>query len=177
MNYGKYPQESKKGYTLIELIVVVVIMILVFSLSTANFRDFQSRRLMDNAANQVKSDLRLVQQRAKSGTKPQPPTYTCGTLLGHEFKSPDPDSTGNSYYLTPVCAGPVDCKDASLSGTCTIRLLDSNITISTNDIRFNVLGRGAFLEDSALVDSTTITLTHTNGATRQITIDKGGNIE
>lgn len=165
---------KRNAYTLIELLVVIVIMAIIFSITIGNFRDYQARRTLDNAANQVRSDLRLAQERAKAGQKPDPSTYTCGALIGHALIAAGGTS---SYYLSPVCSGPTTCTDAELTGTCTDRNLNEDIIISNNNIRFNVLGRGALLEQDPFAASTTITLTHENGDTRTITVVNGGNIE
>jgi prepilin-type N-terminal cleavage/methylation domain-containing protein len=68
------PDLVKKGYTLIELIVVMMIMGIIFSLVTANYRDYSRRQLVVGAARQIKGDLRYTQQLALAGRKPEEPT-------------------------------------------------------------------------------------------------------
>ena len=60
----------KSGFTLIELMVVMLIMSLLFGLGFANFRDFQRRQILEGAVRAVKGDLRYAQELALAGRKP-----------------------------------------------------------------------------------------------------------
>ena len=70
---------NQKGFTLLELLVVVAILVLVFGLSIASFNTFNRRERLKQAALNFKSVLRLAQTRAISVDKP---TNGCTTFVG-----------------------------------------------------------------------------------------------
>lgn len=60
---------SHAGFTLIELIVVVVIIITLTGLGIAGYNAFNQRQTLKAAAEEIKSNLRDAQNRALSGEK------------------------------------------------------------------------------------------------------------
>src|SRR5829696_10160521 len=57
-------QEDERGFTLVEVLVVIIIMGIVFAIASSTwFRVVESRRV-DSATNQLVSDLRLAHTRA-----------------------------------------------------------------------------------------------------------------
>src|SRR3989338_10011742 len=62
----------KKGFTFIELLVVITIFGLTASLVTASYLTFERNQRLKNAALTLKNELRLIQNRALSGDKAPP---------------------------------------------------------------------------------------------------------
>lgn len=119
------------GYTLIELMVVMMIMVLLFSLGFANYRDFQRRKQVESVARQIKSDLELIRSKALSGEKSD---AGCDTLNGYSLTT-----NASGYNLHMRCDAADDSylvKQVNLSQTGT------TVNICGPPIYFNVLGRG-----------------------------------
>lgn len=57
------------GFSLIELMVVVSLFGIAASLITASYLTFERNQRLKNAASQIKSDIRLVQNKASAGDK------------------------------------------------------------------------------------------------------------
>ena len=72
-------REMKKGYTLIELILVVSVFLLITTLGIARFNEFNERQVVAQSADTFISNLRLIQAKALSGDKPD----GCTTLTGY----------------------------------------------------------------------------------------------
>jgi|WetSurSiteA1Bulk_404760.scaffolds.fasta_scaffold00731_1 prepilin-type N-terminal cleavage/methylation domain-containing protein len=85
----------KKGFTLIELLVVLTILGIVFSIGYANFRDYSRKQVLESFARQFRSDIRLAQENAIAGKKPEGCTVLDGYLV--EF-------TENLYSVIAVCS-------------------------------------------------------------------------
>lgn len=155
------------GFTLVELVIVVVIMMLVFGAGMANMRGFQRRRVLDSATSRIVSHLRLAQQLAMSGAKPSSCT---GTLEGVLFVRLD----GTRYNIV------ARCRNGAVEALIIINPSPYNLlpdyanvsyTLPGSSVSFNTLGRG-------VVEAKTITLTHSDLAAnpRTITITTGGEI-
>ena len=80
---SSYKEKPPKpyGFTLIELMVVMLTMVLLFTLGYANYRQFQRRQILENYVRKVRGDLRLAQELALVGKKPA----GCTTLFGYKF--------------------------------------------------------------------------------------------
>jgi prepilin-type N-terminal cleavage/methylation domain-containing protein len=158
-----------KGFSLIELIVVIMIMALIFGLVTANYRNFGRRQVLVGAVRQIKGDLRFTQQQALSGRKPETPAgNVCFTqpLRGYVFSYVN----ATSYQIVANC-GP----DASLAYRVIVSVIDlsaryPNVQINPfTEIMFRNLGKGVDVER-------TITVTMPPEPNRIITITRGGEI-
>jgi prepilin-type N-terminal cleavage/methylation domain-containing protein len=88
-----------KGYTLIELLIVVVSVSLLFSLGYAGYRDYARRQQVESYARKIIADLRYTQEIAISGKKP---ASGCTTLNGYLF---DVQEAAQRYVISPVCDG------------------------------------------------------------------------
>lgn len=160
-------KRTSKGYTLIEILVVITIMTTLFSFGYANFRDFSRRQSLQGAVKQVQGSLRKVQQSAISGVKPD--DLKCNdpqVLNGYDFKI---ESSQVEYSLHAKCSG----GDVQIGELVS---LPSGITASmpTNPIVFKVLGSGTNIVGSDNI----ITLTQTvSGMTSTISIGPGGDIK
>lgn len=150
----------RKGYTLIELFVVITISIIIFGVGIAGYREFSRRQALTGVLKQVKADLRLAQQLALTGQKPE--GQTCTKLDSYTFSS-----TNSNYTLTAKCINPE-------IATYIIKTADmpTNITISTGSIIFKILGQGTNL-------STPLTFTISNTAasiTGTVVVGTGGDV-
>lgn len=159
--------KSVKGYTLIEILVGLTIIGLIFGIGYINFRDFSRRQAIAGVAKQVQGDLRLAQQLALAGQKPDDikcndPNY----LNGYDFRI----YTATEYRLEADCkGGTVVSKDVNLPTGITVT------TPSPNPILFKVLGQGTNIPAGGTA-TLTFTQTRTNNKFT-VTITAGGEIK
>ncbi|KKR30707.1 hypothetical protein A2715_01665 [Candidatus Woesebacteria bacterium RIFCSPHIGHO2_01_FULL_39_32] len=159
------------GFTFIELLIVIVVMALLFSVGYAGYREFQARQGIINVTRKIKADLRLAQEYALSQRK------LCAAndfLLGYEFVA-----SSTSYEIRAYC-------DRSLPGpdyTVSVKIENlptgfSLIRIPVNTVpRFNVLGRGVYISLPPNTPSMTIRVRETSsGAYKDIIIKSSGEI-
>ena len=150
-----------KGYTLIELLVGLSIIAIIFSVGLAGYREFSRRQALTGVSKQLKADLRLAQQLALTGQKPE--DVSCNTLDGYIFSR----VSASSYRLLADCAGiatPYVYKEVDLGTDITLTSTNTNFT-------FKVLGQG-----TDLTAINTITLTHTSGNQNSMVIGIGGDV-
>lgn len=147
------------GYTLIEILVVVSIMSILFTVGYANYRDFARRQALTASARQMKSNISLAREKAATGEKPE----GCTTLLGYNIRFSE-----DGYSLEAVCSGTtISIKTVSLSSN-----VGSSVP-STNPIFFKVLSKGTSLSEDA-----TITLTQSeSGKTENVVITPEGEVK
>lgn len=152
----------KKGYTLIEILVSLTIIGLLFSFGFVSFREFSRRQALTVAVRTVQADLRLAQQKALSGEKPE----SCTILAGYNFRI---DST-ITYSINANCSptNPPTVKNVTLGSDFTISATNNPVVI------FKVLGQGANISTGP---QTIITLTQiSTGKPMTITVTSGGEI-
>lgn len=160
--------KNQSAYTLIEILVGLTIIGLLFAVGYVNFRDFSRRQAIAGAAKLLQGDLRLAQQQALSGQKPDDPNCNNpNTLTGYYFNVVSMTeytvyagcSLGNSSILS---------KDVTLPAGI-------SITASQNPILFKILGAG-----TNIPQGNTVTVTLTQAATNNvftISIGSGGEIQ
>ncbi len=158
---------ENKGYTLIEVLVVISIMAILFTVGYAGYREFSRRQVLIGAVNQVQGDLRKAQQLALSGVKPNDPKCNSPELLnGYIFVI---DSSGTAYSIQSSCTG------GNVQSEDLVNLpLGISISISSGPLMFKVIGSGTNISNEDTV------LTVSQGATgdsRTITIGSGGDIK
>src|SRR3989338_3912401 len=96
----------KKGFTLVELVIVTAIIIGISGFGTANYLSFNEKQTIEQAAKTVKNNLRLIQQKAIAGEKD---SGVCGPqALAGWCLSPDDSTTANAYKLYGTCGDPAD---------------------------------------------------------------------
>jgi prepilin-type N-terminal cleavage/methylation domain-containing protein len=66
---GKGKRNFKRGFSLIELMVVISLFGITTSLITASYIGFERNQRIKNATSRLKNDLRFVQNKANSGDK------------------------------------------------------------------------------------------------------------
>jgi prepilin-type N-terminal cleavage/methylation domain-containing protein len=155
----------KRGYTLLEILITLTIIGLIFGFGYVGFREFSQRQALTGLARSIKGDLRLAQELALAGKKPD--DIKCDSpqvLNGYYFRR----NSNANYTIEASCSGGTsEIKSVNLPA-------DINFTsLSINPILFKILGEGNNISDSA-----TITLTQINtGNTGTITITSGGEIK
>lgn len=148
-----------KGYTLIELLVGISIVLIIFSVGFASYREFSRRQALVGILKQVKADLRLAQQLSLTGQKPS--GVTCATLVGYKFFRSD----SLNYKLIADCTN----ADHEIKNV----VMPENTTISAGSVTFKVLGQG-----TDLTSPLTFTITNTTAATSgTVTVGIGGDIQ
>ena len=85
-----------KGFTLIELMIVMVIITLMFSAGYANYRRSVQRQSVKIAAKQIEADIKYAQNQAFSGVKPE----GCTLLYGYLFSV---NQTNDNYTIKANC--------------------------------------------------------------------------
>ena len=124
--------EPQKGYSLIEMVVVIFIIVILFGLGIANYRDYSRRRALHNLVQEIKSDFRLAQEYALSGRKPA----TCDVLRGFAIHR----TGAEAYRFEAVCSnGYHNVGDSKSLPTDFIIFISSP---TPNRVVFRVLGRG-----------------------------------
>lgn len=154
-----------KGYTLIELLIGITIISIVFGVGLAGYREFSRRQVLSGATKRMKADLRLAQQLALTGQKPE--GSSCPTLNNYAFSK----IGASRYTLAANCTNtlgvvlsPIIIKTVDLGS-------DTTFTAGTFTIRFKVLGQG-----TDLTTSDVITLTHASGSVSTIVVGVGGDV-
>lgn len=158
-------QKTATGYTLIELLIVITIGIIVFSVGIASYREFSRRQALTGLSKQLIADLRLAQQQALTGQKPT--GVACAKLVGYQFTR---ISTTN-YRLY------ARCDNSNVFVNHEIKSVDliagTTLTATNSNILFKVLGQGTDLTASNnLVLSNT-----TSGSSITIIVGTGGSIQ
>lgn len=118
-----------KGFTLIELIVTVGVVLLIAGGVVANYNNYTDNQRVRQAALTLKNDLRFVQARAFSAEKP---TGGCSELVGYVISF-----TNTNYSIQSQCIeGPV--------GSIATVNLPTGITFFPipSSLTFRVLTRG-----------------------------------
>ena len=153
-----------KGFTILELIIVIVITSLVFSVGVAGFRGFQRRSNLEGAVIRVKSHLRLAQQMALSGVR-----HADCITLGYSMESIvfQIDSS-TTYSIREICTDGTSTITSSPINSYILLPDYSGVGVSGGPVVFKVLGGG-------VENLTTITLTQ-SGVSTVINITEGGEI-
>lgn len=137
-----------QGFTLIEILIAISVMGIILGLSLVQYQRFNRRQIFQQAVEEVKSELRLTQDKALSGERPQSKLggiainwcLSPNALKGHRFTLED-----SSYTIWAVCdnkgsvtSDPSIIKTGSLPGDGQVKV-DSLTSVS---VTFNALGLG-----------------------------------
>lgn len=86
---------QKRGFTIIELLIAMSIMALLFGIGAAKYVSFNQGQIIKQAAQKLRSDLRVGVNKAITGEK-----NGCGTLDGYQVSF-----TSGQYSLSSACSG------------------------------------------------------------------------
>jgi prepilin-type N-terminal cleavage/methylation domain-containing protein len=89
------PPAGRQGFTLIEIIVSVMLILILSGLLVAGYNGYTSTQSITQAAVTLKSNLRSVRTSAISGMKPA----NCDTLVGYTITFP----SATTYRTSGVC--------------------------------------------------------------------------
>ena len=170
-----------RGFSLVELIIVMTSTVLIFSIGYANYRGFQKRQHLENAVRQIKGDLRLAQEMALANRKPMdPPGNSCETneLGGYIFSklqgyTPGPPKQPAAYEIYAAC--PDWARRVLVKGPA---YLPDSIDLADfgggNRFLFMILGKGVDKSSNVV-----FTLSFVGGgvANKTITITPSGRID
>lgn len=119
------------GYTIIELIMVIIIIMTVTSLGISRYSKFSQRETLRQAALTFKTDVHLLQSKSMSGVKPI--QGACTSLLGYSLSF-----TATSYSYAPSCT-PVEDEPELVTRELPVGVQFSPVP---QDILFRVLNEG-----------------------------------
>ncbi len=154
--------KSSFGFTFIELLISMSIMVLLFTVGLGSYREFTRRQQIDSIVREIKGDLRFAQQQAVVGQKPNVVECNNSDLVGYKV-SPLTGRTG--YQILAVCgSSEVFVKENEY--------LDSDIQISIpNVFTFNALAKGVSNDATIVVEQVS------SAQTTTISIDTNGEIK
>jgi type II secretory pathway pseudopilin PulG len=151
-------QSSKKlalGFTLIELIVTITIMMLLLGSGIVSYLRFNDRQAVLAAGEELSSLLRVAQTRARVGDRPS----GCYQLQAYHVRAVFGSSTVNLVAV---------CENGTFTRTETS--LTSNIRAAQEiDVGFRVLHGG-------VINPGTLTLVSPQGIEYQLSVTEGGEI-
>lgn len=142
------------GFTIIELLIAISIMALLFGIGVAKYVSFNQGQIIKQAAQKLKSDLRVAANKAITGEK-----NGCGTLDGYQISF-----TGGQYLIAAACSGGTFIAVNTIS-------LPSGVTFNPlpSSVFFKVLGQGV---------SSAITIVLSGfGKTEIVTVNISGEIQ
>ena len=130
----------KKGFTLIEVLIVILILGIVMAIGSVNFRDFAKRQAVVSVKRQMLADIRAAQSDVVSGRKPAGCT---GTLLGYSFVILSTASPA-SYRTSAICStGTAIVKDVTLPSGISLTVTYPNpVLVPANTVMFKPLAQG-----------------------------------
>jgi len=105
---------NRSGFTLLEVLVAITIIALLSGISLVGYNRFQERQQLVSAKEQLRSDLRLTQQKALSGEKPAGWCAATGqTLAGWRLVF----TSSTIYEIRGICSSGATVTDKSVTLT------------------------------------------------------------
>ena len=127
-----------RGFTLIEIVVSITVLMIVTGLFLANYSGFSNSQKVRQATSDVIANLQAVRTLATSGIKPT----GCDTLIGYIVNFP----SASVYTAQAVC-------QAGLFGAVTTYSLPTGVVFSPvpSALTFYILGRGASADQTITI--------------------------
>lgn len=138
--------DARKGYSLIELLVAIAILLLLTGGLLASYATYNQNQTLRQAALTVKANFRLAQSKALSGVKP---TSGCTLLEGYNVSF-----TQSTYSLQAQCdpqglvgiktdlALPSELVFSPVPSSFTFGVLTNGLLDITNSVPINFTGFG-----------------------------------
>lgn len=151
------------GFTLIELMVVFAIIGLIFTVGIGNYQRFNQKRVLEKAAQDLKTNLRLAQDKALAGEKPAGWCNASGEhLKGYRLRF----VSWFRYLIEAACSNEQfrEVKSFYLPGNGNVASSDEVVSVL-----FKVLGHG--------IQEPSVSFTLSGyGRVYRITVSEGGQI-
>lgn len=144
---------SRRGFTLIEIMIVIMIIVSMTGFVTANYAMFSEEKKLNDDAAKIRSVMSLARASAVSGDLGP---YPCEPFVGYQVSFSSAESP-NQFTLRVCCNA--SCSESGTPPSYTVNQykLNSNITIPTD---FAVLFR-PYASGTNLNDNYTVVLRNT----------------
>lgn len=161
---------STRGFTLLELLITIAIIILVTGGAIASYRSFSTKQELVQEAQRVKNNLRAAQTAARSGSKPKDQACVIMDAIRVSFTS------NVSYAIGAACNDGGNPPTPFIVNEKTTTL-GSSVTLSLYPawLQFNVLSSGATFSNAS--SSVTICLTNSSQKSYKLVVKEGGEIQ
>jgi prepilin-type N-terminal cleavage/methylation domain-containing protein len=126
--------EDERGFTLIEVTIVIIIMGIVFAIASSAWLGAIESRKVDTATNQVAADLRLAN------------TQATNRLADSDFITPDPTPPGGVVPLSTYEVGPA-------GAVASDKLPEGTQIAAATRVRFKANGSAQVVSGPAAVGS------------------------
>jgi prepilin-type N-terminal cleavage/methylation domain-containing protein len=151
-------KKKRMGFTLVEIVVVISIMGLLLTTGLVYYQHFNRRQILNQAAKDLESNLRLAQGRALAGEKPE--GWCSGeaeTLVGYRLEF----ISEIDYQISAVCS------NTDIMMTKIVQLPDNVVGPSGAEVLFRVLAQGVEEEISFPLQGF--------GQEKRVTVELSGN--
>ncbi|MEK7521379.1 MAG: prepilin-type N-terminal cleavage/methylation domain-containing protein [Patescibacteria group bacterium] len=122
-----------RGYTLIEILIVLVIATILFFGGFGAYREFTRRQILNGVYNELGVNLSFARELAWAGEKP---TGCTGVLAGYVVAF-----LAESYTISATCPNSIIVRTITLP---------SGVTIASTNFMYKVLGQGTTLPASVV---------------------------
>lgn len=159
---------AQRGYTLIEIIIVLTISSLLFVGGYTQYREYSRRQVLNNTVEELKNNLNLARQLAFSGEK-----ATSGCILASEtLQGYQINFTSSSYSIKSVCSSTATSNRSTFALPAAVTISTSGLpTISgTTYVIYKVVGKGTNLSSNGTI---TVTDTVMNKTSTVVITPKG----
>jgi type II secretion system protein H len=155
----KTHRRFRRGFTIIEVLVIIVIAALLAAVAIPRYGNALNNFSADAAARRIAADLALAQSMARNTGFPQTVTFQASSKQYQILGYTDPDRPGTTYTVT-LSAEPYRAQLSSVSLT----KAGSNVTQITFD-RYGFPDASGFVEVAVGAVTKRVTLDATSGRT------------
>ena len=155
--------QISSGYTIIEIIISVFILVMLFASIQAGYRQYILVKSLDSAKGMIVSDIKLAKEYALAGKKPP----GCMGLSGYIYST---DSTNNRYFIIADCITDVEIKKVDIANLARGIIIGSDISVL-----FKIMGMGTNVPEGSY---RSFNLSQqTTGNIRTVTITSAGEVK